>query len=385
MPLMTPLCALLALCSHPALSPVATLATLAAAPQAAPAAPAAPVAPAATPPAGTRPPIPAGSPQMARIPLEISPPLVDFGIVGPGTKHPAKFLLRNVGREPLVVARAVPSCKCTDISDIAGKTIPPGGTLELTAALLVPKSPGMKDAKVMIAFEGFNGMMEAKMQGDVTMPVRVAPAYVDALRNSTQGKITLSSVDGKPFRILSAGGHPPVIEGFDAAKDAPRAQYELQWRIADIMIGDALPQWWVVETDRDDCPLVPLRVRHETTASRFDMPRLQRFWFPPESVLLAGRVKAGTPVDVTTTIEHLNPSAQGRVTNPAWSDVKGARVPGGEGTIEIVSATKRGEDFVDLVLRFTPKQGLVGAHYIPVELETASGKGPLFVSVTVTP
>ena len=116
-----------------------------------------------------------------------------------------------------------------------------------------------------------------------------------------------------------------------------------------------------------------------------DPARLARFWFPPENVMVAGRVKAGTPVTLATTIEHLNPAAQGRVTNPAWSDVTGVRVPGPEGTAKLVSATKRGEDFVDLVIEFTPAAGTSGVKYVPIELETATGKGPMFVSVVVEP
>ena len=102
------------------------------------------------------------------------------------TKHPARFVLRNVGPVPLTIARAQPSCKCTDISPIVGKTIPPGGTLELAAALQVPKSPGDKDAKVMISVEGMDGLVLAKMVADVTQPVRSEPAYVDALRGATE-------------------------------------------------------------------------------------------------------------------------------------------------------------------------------------------------------
>ena len=339
-----------------------------------------PQAPAAAPQARPAPPAPQAP---SAIPLLVEPPVVDFGVVAPGSKHPARFVLRNAGSEPLTIARAQPSCKCTDISDIAGKTIPPGGQLELTAALQVPKSPGEKDAKVMITVAGKQGMVIAKMVADVTQPVRATPAYVDALKGVQEGVVKLSSVDGKPFKVTMAGGRAPVLVGFDASKDAPRASYDLRWRTADIAAGQ-LPQWWVVETDRADCPQIPLRIRHETTGVRFDPDQNRRLWFPPESIVLAGVVKPGQTVDLATTIEYLNPAAQGAITNAAWGDVKSIAVPGGEGTAQLVGATKRSTDFVDIAFRFTPAAGRTGSMYVPVSIETPTGKGTVYVAVTVT-
>lgn len=324
------------------------------------------------------------APAAARAPLAVEPPIVKFGTVAPGTKHPARFTLRNLGSVPLTIERAAPSCKCTDISDIVGKVIEPGATLELTAALQVPKSPGEKDAKVMISVAGYPGMVLAQMVAEVTQPVRCAPAYVDALKGVQEGVVSFSSVDGKPFRITAAGGRPPLFVGFDPAKDGPRARYQLRWRMADIG-PSAPPQWWVVDTDRADCPQVPLRIRHETTGARFDPDMTARFWFVPESIVLAGVVKAGTPVALAATIEHLNPAAQGRVTAPAWGDVSSVSVAAGQGTAKLVSAAKRGTDFVDIAFTFTPAAGPAGPRYVPVEITTPTGKGTVFVAVTVAP
>lgn len=317
-----------------------------------------------------------------RAPVAIDPPLVDFGVVAPGSKHPATFTIRNMGSVPIKVAKALPSCKCTDITPIDGQVIQPGGSLQVSAALSVPRSPGEKEAKVMISFEGYQGMHEAKMKGDVTLPVKVAPAYLDALKGNLAGTLQLSSVDGKPFRVLSAGGKPPVLAA--GSSDAAAPAHQLSWNLAGVA-PEAMQQWWLIETDREDCPIIPVRVRHDATGARFDMARMQRFWFPPESVIVAGRVKAGSPVEIATTIEHLNPAAQGRVTEPEWGKVIGATVPGGEGTAEVVSATKRGEDFVDVVLRFTPRADLRGVQYVPVHIQTATGSGPVFVAAVVVP
>ena len=326
------------------------------------------------------------APQQQQIPspVAVDPPQVDFGNVAPGVKLPATFKIRNITNAPLTVASAKPSCKCTDVSPIEGKVLQPGETVELSAALQVPKTPGVKDAKVMMTFKERPGMVVASMVANVTLPINATPSYVDALKGVNKGTVVISSADGKPFRILTAGGTTPVYVGFDPTKDAPAAKYTLQWSVADYAPG-TMPQWWVVETDRADCPLVPLRIRHESTGSRFDMERMARFWFPPESVVVAGRVKAGQAVELTATLEHLNPAGQGKVVNPKWSEVKSIKVPGGEGTAELVSATPRPGDFVDVVFRFTPRKDLKGVAYVPVMIETGSGSGPVFVSITVEP
>lgn len=325
---------------------------------------------------------PASRPASA-FPLLVEPPEVNFGRVAPGTKHPARFVLRNAGASPLTIASAKPSCKCTDVSPIEGLTIAPGATLELAAALQVPKSPGEKDAKVMITVAGLQGMVLAKMVADVAQPVRAEPAHIDALKGVASGTIRLSSVDGKPFRVIAAGGKAPELVGFDPSKDAPRATYDLRWSASSI--GSPLPQWLVVDTDRADCPQIPLRIRHETTGVRFDPEQRTRFWFPPESIVLAGVAKPGQPVRLSATIEHLNPGAQGRVTAPEWGKVTALGVPGGEGTATLVSATPRGMDFVDLEFDFVLAAGRTGSLYVPVRITTPTGSGNVYVAVTVAP
>ncbi|HAQ66343.1 MAG TPA: hypothetical protein DCR70_01005, partial [Phycisphaerales bacterium] len=56
--------------------------------------------------AAAAPPSVPGAPVQA--PLMVEPPVVNFGVVAPGTKHPARFVLRNIGSTPLTIERAQP-------------------------------------------------------------------------------------------------------------------------------------------------------------------------------------------------------------------------------------------------------------------------------------
>ncbi len=67
----------------------------------------------------------------------------------------------------------------------------------------------------MITVAGYPGLVLANMVADVTQPVRAAPAFVDALKDKQEGVVHLASIDGKPFKVTSAGGRAPLFVGFD--------------------------------------------------------------------------------------------------------------------------------------------------------------------------
>lgn len=223
--------------------------------------------------------------------------------MAPGTTHRGTFRIVNDGPIPLLVRAASPSCRCTTVDDIVGKQVPAGGVLELVAEFAAPTTPGYKDAKVNVVLEGAPRPLVAKIGGDVTLPIRVSPAFVDALNGRMAGTVTLSSIDGRPFRVISAGGKPPVHAG--PAPTSPQAVQRLSWNIAGIPC-ERMPLWWNVITDHPDCPVVPLRIRHECTGSKADMGRYARYWIPKDQLVNLDRVKAGTPATAELQLDHYN-------------------------------------------------------------------------------
>lgn len=141
-------------------------------------------------------------------PIVVAPPVVDLGVVEPGSSSPAKFTIINGGKTPVTVTKVQPNCTCTAISDIAGQTIAPGATLELTASLAAPQAPGIKEAVVFITFDSAPPA-QAKIKGDIRLKVVAEPPYVDALKEVTSGTVKLRSADGKPFTVRQSGGKPP--------------------------------------------------------------------------------------------------------------------------------------------------------------------------------
>lgn len=318
-------------------------------------------------------------------PATVEPAERDFGVVPPGSTQRASFSIRNVGQAALRVAQVTPSCKCTNINLPVGSSIQPGATLEFTASLAVPKNPGEKDAKVFVVFEGFQAPLIAKMKADARLPVFATPSYVDALKGVSTGEITVSSRDGAPFRILSAGGAAPVF--VSPPTPEPQSTYTLRWSMAAPPAGQILPLWWVVETDRADAPLIALRVRHETTGVRADPTKDARFWFFPEPLVVAGDVPAGQAVELEVEIEHINTKGRGKVERPDWGQVTAVRSLSPLATASLVSVRPAGPTEAEVRFSFTPSPEAAGkgALLLSVEVETATGKGNFPVAVRCLP
>ena len=323
-------------------------------------------------PATAQAPTPSPQQQVAS-PIIIAPPVVELGNIEPGSTHPAKFTIINSGKTEVTVLAATPNCKCTAISDIAGKRIAPGGTLELSASLAAPRAPGVKEAVVFLTFNGAPPA-QAKIRGDVRLKVVADPPYVDALKEVVSGTVKLRSADGKPFSVTGAGGKPPVFVGFDPAKDAPRAEYELRWDLSG-RACEEMPIWWFVWTDRDDCRAIPLRVRDECTGSKNDMARYQRFWIVKEQFLDAGTAMNGKPVTVEVEIEHYNPAKKGAVEKPEWCAVQSAMSLSPDAEVRFISKRDVTPEASMVRLEITPKRA--GAIEGQLAIETATGTGKL--------
>jgi hypothetical protein len=304
-------------------------------------------------------------------PIVLTPETVDLGVVAPGSTNPGRFILVNRGSKPVKMLGAIPNCKCTAITPVEGKVIEPGGTFELSASLAAPRVPGDKEAVVFLTFEGAPPL-QAKIKGEVRLPVLATPPYVDALREVVSGTATLKSVDGKPFTILQSGGAAPAFIGFDPAKDAPRAEYTVAWSLAGRAATD-MPLWWFVWTDREDCDVIPLRVRDEATGSRHDMDRFKRFWIVKESLVMAGRGSVGAPHKGEIELEHYNPPKKGAVENPAWREAKSVRSLNADVEVRLVGRRDAGADGTMLEVEFTAKRA--GPIEGLLEIETATGKG----------
>lgn len=284
-------------------------------------------------------------------PIEAEPAVLDFGFIPPREARRGAFKLWNRGTSPLTILMVQPSCKCTTTSDLADKVIPPGEFLELEAELEGAPLPSPRKATIKILVDGYSRVLELELKGEVAYPLRSPPGYLNVVSGQEQkGRIVVESIDRQPFRICQVQGEAPVYIGFDPTKDEPRAQYLLSWDMEKYQ--GKPPAYWVIETDRPDCPVLPVRVRHETTIPR-PVFRLKEY-----SVNL-GRVEPGKPTDVEVLMED---TGEVLIAAAAISEHARAELVGSEKIDGVVHAR----------IRVTARPEFEGFLFFPLALYSAS-------------
>ncbi len=239
--------------------------------------------------------------------VEFEPAEMNFGVLPPGTTVRGTTRLWNVGTEELRISKSITSCGCTAAEDLAGRVIPPGGYTEFTTTMNMKSGLGEKMEKITVYFEpGGERIAIQYYTAELSLPIRLTPPYLTASTRvndqwvqTIEGEIVVTAQDGRPFSILRAHGAAPEFVGFDPATDQPLSEYTLRWDLR--RFEGVIPWFWVIETDRPDCPLIDARIRHSSTLP----PKPPgRPWAPKDQRVLVGTVRPGEPFEVVTKIEY---------------------------------------------------------------------------------
>ena len=239
--------------------------------------------------------VPPSGPKPIPGPISAEPAVADFGIVAPGTVVSKTIRLVNPLDRPVLIKLARPSCTCTTV-DMTGKTIPAKGVLEMPMSMKTSLSVGKKTAQVNMVFEGLDELLEIKLVAETAYAVRANPAYVDALApERMKGYFELLSGDGTPFTVKSVNGLP--AQTADGTPMKPANRQVVQYDLARPGLTQGVPPFLIVETDHPKCPVLDLRVRHETTRIS---PALNFAEFRAN----VGAVQNGSPVEFEIELKH---------------------------------------------------------------------------------
>lgn len=293
-------------------------------------------------------------------PILAEPASVDYGIVAPRALLEAEIVLTNTLDRPVRIIAAQPTCTCTTV-DVTGEVIPARGTLKMPMAMQTSAAVGLKSAAVTLLFEGVPTPLRVQISAEVAYSVRAVPVpFIDALSpQRLRGTFELESVDGEPFRVIAVQGAAPAFEGFDPATDTPRSRYRLAYDFTRLACAE-VPKYLLVQTDREDCPLVDLRVRHECT-------RIQPALSLAEFRAMTGRIRPGESGEFTIEIKNMG---RGRV-DQVFTISPDARV-------QLVSQQADGSSVLCTV-KVTPRPGFQGLLQLPVNFSAAGKTAELLV------
>ena len=125
-----------------------------------------------------------------------------------------------------------------------------------------------------------------------------------------------------------------------------------------------MPAFWVVETDREDCPVIGLKVRDE----RFATAPVMRM---NEYALNLGVLQAGEPKEIAVDLKE---------------KIEREMVVRGGGDMGLwLKGTEQLSDGTRVNLRFTPKATAAGAFVVPLQLTDGARAQPLFAFGVVRP
>jgi hypothetical protein len=299
--------------------------------------------------------------------IELSPPALNLGPVPPNIRRSAVVRVRNTSDHPMTITDSRTSCSCTTI-DVSNTTLPPGGEIPLTITLDGRAQTGEQRARVWLVF-GADGVAHLPITADIALPVHAEPAFLGAV-SASHGEITVASGDGAPFRILAVDGGVPPFIGFDPAVDPPRSSYRLRWDLSGYdartclnPAGRRMPGWWAIETDRADCPVVDVRIRHECTKPPPNQPR--QTWVLKQQHALIGNVRSGQPVEFTIDLKwakgYMNADTMTHVT----TETDAFRA-------ELAQIVRKPQETI-LTIRVTPTQATPGLLYGTIRIHSIKG------------
>ncbi len=294
--------------------------------------------------------------------LRLAPATLDLGIIDAKAATQAEGMLLNISQETLKIVKVQPSCACTDVT-LTTTTLAPRSSTPFSLEFTPKSGTGVKKAQVRFFVEGFRVPAIFDIIGEVTLPVRVIPPHIDA-RETIDGSMVVQSVDDEPFRIFNvAGMAPQYADGFNPATDEPRKQYVLKWDLS-IYDKETIPGWLVIETDRDDAPVVDVRVWHEwTRPDRSDIASTH--WILSDQRILLGALKPAETTEISLLMKPLR--ATDVVETPLAASCLVDDV-----VVELVDSHAAADGAIECHVRVTCNQTETGLVYAPMTIHSPS-------------
>jgi Protein of unknown function (DUF1573) len=129
---------------------------------------------------------------------------IDLGKVKQGSPTTAKFLITNIGTEPLIIEQANPTCGCT-ISDYTKAPIAPGKSGYINATYNAA-GVGHFDKHLTVKFAGIDEMKSITISGDVVAAEAPGAVSDPALVKAPQVKPVMADAAVTPAKATVKKG-----------------------------------------------------------------------------------------------------------------------------------------------------------------------------------
>jgi len=149
----------------------------------------------------------------------------DFGEIGPGTSNPCEFKFTNTGNKLLKIIKVQSTCGCT-VAKLDKKEYNPGESGSIEVTYRAGRTGGKVHKTVYVSSnDKKNPRVGLHIKGVIVQKVRHQPDQLRLLLNDDANsvRITLTSIDGKPFAIksfTSTGGG--ITASFDRSEKKTR-------------------------------------------------------------------------------------------------------------------------------------------------------------------
>lgn len=233
-----------------------------------------------------------------RPPVEITPQSPDFGNVHPDELIHQTFTIRNTGSRALHIADYRVACNCTT-ARVNGNTISPGQSITVDVTVDLRGSIGDVKKDVNLIFTGYSAPVRLELTGTMNYAVVATP---DRAMPSPQrtGQFTLTSTDGRPFKVLAANSTPVRILKAEPAGGERALKITFAY---DLGADTPMPHDLVIETDHPDAPVIALPVMlGEVTDPEMEYIKVLREIFIQRKGLNVGVVTPSKPVEFKTNL-----------------------------------------------------------------------------------
>jgi ankyrin repeat protein len=194
--------------------------------------------------------------------VKLEPELLDLGEMVVDTAKSGKVKITNISDKPITVSKAITSCGCTT-AGVPKEPIAPGASAEVEISLKPGPKPGVPLSKrVTFQIDGHAPVM-LTVQGKVPAYVTLTPDLLEAPGEgkTSDGTITLKSVDNTPFKITSVV--PPIVP--DVGNDAKVEHVvHVDWKLWD-STGKTIKLTF--STDHPKVPSMSCLIRRPVNAS----------------------------------------------------------------------------------------------------------------------